>query len=156
MAKPKLPQEDFIEVVRNTPLVSIDIVARSKRGEVLLGLRKNEPAKGYWFVPGGSIRKNELLDEAYERITRDELGARLLRKDARLLGVYEHIYDTNFAGIDGFGTHYVVIGYEATLDMEAEALPSDRDDQNAGFKWMGVEELLAARDVHRNTKIYFK
>ena len=44
------------------------------RGEVLLGLRTNEPAKDRYFVPGGMITKNEQLAEAFARIVKNETG----------------------------------------------------------------------------------
>jgi hypothetical protein len=40
------------------PLVSIDLIIRDNADRVLLGLRNNEPAKGYFFVPGGIILKD--------------------------------------------------------------------------------------------------
>jgi len=49
-------------------LVSIDLIIRNARDEVLLGLRSNEPAKGFYFVPGGMIRKGERLGEAFASI----------------------------------------------------------------------------------------
>ena len=103
---------DFLQVVRLSPMLSIDIVVRNPLGEVLLGLRANEPAKGTWFVPGGRVLKNESLDAAFERITRVELGVALDRADARLLGPYEHLYETNFANAPGIGTHYVALAHE--------------------------------------------
>ena len=45
-------------------LVSTDLIIRNARGEVLLGLRNNEPTKELFFVPGGIIRKQERLHEA--------------------------------------------------------------------------------------------
>jgi colanic acid biosynthesis protein WcaH len=57
----KLSRSSFIDVVKRTPLVSIDIIVENRRNQVLLGLRKNEPAKGFWFVPGGRILKNERI-----------------------------------------------------------------------------------------------
>ena len=62
----KLNHDDFVEVVKKTPLVSIDLIVENDRNEVLLGFRKNEPAKNYWFVPGGRILKNERIAEAFE------------------------------------------------------------------------------------------
>jgi hypothetical protein len=69
-----LEPQDFERVVRCTPLVSIDIVVRSKDGQVLLGRRKNEPARNSFFVPGDRITKNERLEAAFRRITLAELG----------------------------------------------------------------------------------
>src|SRR3954466_13792753 len=54
-----LSDAQFADVVRLAPLVSIDLVIRDPDGDVLVGLRTNAPAKGFWFVPGGRIRKNE-------------------------------------------------------------------------------------------------
>src|SRR5580692_10716108 len=85
----------FAQVVRNTPLISIDLVLRDPMGAVLVGHRTFEPAKGYWFVPGGRIGKLETLDEAFARIITEETGIGVSRQDARLLGVYEHFYSTN-------------------------------------------------------------
>ena len=69
-----LPKEVLIEVVRSAPLVSIDLIARRPDGAVLLGYRRNRPAQGFWFVPGGRILKGERMAEALVRIVRRELG----------------------------------------------------------------------------------
>ena len=70
-----LSKEDFISIVKNTPLVSIDLVIENKEGEILLGWRNNQPAKGYWFVPGGRIRKDENFRKAFNRILKTETAA---------------------------------------------------------------------------------
>jgi ADP-ribose pyrophosphatase YjhB (NUDIX family) len=63
-----LKKDEFAQVVRNTPLVAIDSIIRDPDRCVLVGLRTNEPAKGKWFVPGGVVRKNERLADAFARI----------------------------------------------------------------------------------------
>ena len=68
-----LEREDFRTAVRLSPLVSIDLVVRDAAGRVLLGWRNNRPAQHCWFVPGGSIRKQETLDAAFRRISHGEL-----------------------------------------------------------------------------------
>jgi colanic acid biosynthesis protein WcaH len=97
-------------VVRLAPMVSIDLIIRNARGQVLLGLRTNEPAKGFYFVPGSMIRKGERLREAFARTLKDETGLTADFAAARLLGVYEHFYDENRFGEADYGTHYVVLG----------------------------------------------
>jgi colanic acid biosynthesis protein WcaH len=99
-----LNPDDFRSVVRLAPLVSIDLIIRNARGEVLLGLRNNEPAKGLYFVPGGIIRKQERLHEAFARIPKEETNYDASFEDARLLGVYEHFYDANSFGDENFAT----------------------------------------------------
>ena len=146
-----LELDTFKTVVASTPLVSIDLVVRNSRGEVLLGLRNNRPAQGYWFVPGGRIRKDESFAMAFARLTEGELGIAVPMAEARFLGTYQHFYTDNFSG-DDFTTHYVVLGYELTLDISLDNLP---EDQHRGYRWLAVKELLGSEQVHQHTKDYF-
>ena len=147
-----LDAQDFERVVRCTPLVSIDIIVRSKDGRVLLGRRKNEPARNRFFVPGGRITKNESLEAAFRRISVAELGARMELAQARFIGVYEHIYKENAFEKVGFGTHYIVLAYELTLSEAPASLPPQQHDD---YVWKLEREILASPDVHEHTKAYF-
>lgn len=149
----RLPPATFIEVVRHTPLVSLDLLLRDEQGRVLVGLRNNEPACDWWFVPGGRVCKDERIADGFRRITRDELGVELPFADAQFLGVHEHLYDTNFARQPDIGTHYVVLAYEARVRATDLAPPHD---QHRSFRWMTPEALVADDDVHDNTKAYFR
>jgi len=144
---------EFAQVVRLTPLVSIDLILRDSEGKVLVGLRTNEPAKGLWFVPGGRIEKDERLADAFARILSVETGLSLPMTQSRLLGVYEHLYDANRFEAPGYGTHYVVIARELRLDRRPDI---KTDDQHSAMRWMRPDEILAAPDVHENTKAYFR
>ena len=106
-----LNDNDFKELIKNAPLISIDLILKNKNREVLLGFRKNSPAKNKWFVPGGRIQKGEFRQEAFKRITTDELNQEIDIKDATFLKVTEHHYSDNTYEIEGFGTHYVVLIY---------------------------------------------
>ena len=143
--------EQFLDIVDATPLVSIDLIIRNERGEVLLGWRVNRPAQNSWFVPGGRIRKNERVKEALQRISQRELGMAI--NDAKLVGVFDHIYEDNFLGTPKVNTHYVVLGFAAELSSST-ALTAD--EQHGELKWWGVNDLLASHDVHENTKAYFR
>jgi len=149
----RIPKRDLLHIVRLAPVLSIDVVVRNGRGEVLLGLRNNEPAAGTWFVPGGRVLKDERLDDAFTRITRAELGVVLSRDDARFLGPFEHLYEKNFAGAPGFGTHYLVLAHEIEV---AQPIAGPADDQHGEFRWWSVEALLDSPDVHPYTKAYFE
>ena len=85
-------------VIRLAPLIAIDLIIRNARDDVLLGLRKNEPAKGCYFVPGGMILKNERLADAFARLAKTETDHAASFDDARLIGVFEHFYDNNRSG----------------------------------------------------------
>ena len=148
-----LEPQDFERVVRFTPLVSIDILVRSKDGHVLLGRRKNEPARNSFFVPGGRITKNESLEDAFKRITAAELGVQLELNQARFIGVYEHIYQENVFGKEGFGTHYIVLAYELILSEAPASLPTQ---QHEDYVWKMEREVVDWPAVHEYTKAYFR
>ena len=153
VAQHPLSRDQFAHVVRDTPLVSIDLIITDTIQHVLVGLRENEPAKGVFFVPGGVIRKDEPIGTAFGRILRAETGQEASISAARFLGVFEHIYPTNRFNDPGFGTHYIVLAYRLQLDHRPEIR---LDDQHSELKWMNSAELLAAPDVHENTKAYFR
>jgi colanic acid biosynthesis protein WcaH len=144
-----LEDDEFIRVVKNTPLVSLDLVIRSKNDELLMGMRVNEPAAGSWFVPGGRIRKDESIEDAFLRITKAELGKSYSIDHARLLGAFTHKYQTNFAHMPGISTHYVVLAYEVQADIDLELLPME---QHSEYCWMGKNDDLTR--VHSNSKVY--
>jgi colanic acid biosynthesis protein WcaH len=144
--------DEFAEIVRLAPLVSIDLIIRDKEQKVLVALRTNEPAKGVYFVPGGCIRKNESIDAAFTRILKTETGCRADFADAKFLGVFQHFYSTNRFGMSNTGTHYVVLAYEVQFDQCPRII---LDNQHSDYEWMNEFELKARNDVHDNTKAYF-
>jgi colanic acid biosynthesis protein WcaH len=149
----RLADEDFANVVRLTPLVSIDIIITCPQETVLLGYRVNEPARGTYFVPGGIILKNEPIREAFARILKNEIGLQESLDHAVLLGVSEHFYATNRFENPEYGTHYVAIGYELNLKQRP---PVEMDSQHSNFQWIPKHEILSAPNIHENTKAYFR
>lgn len=149
----QLTQEDFLEIVKRTPLISIDLLVKDEMNQVLVGWRKNRPAQNTWFVPGGRIHKNELIADAFLRITQKELGVEIRKEDATFLGVFEHLYQDNYGGVPGFGTHYVVHAYEIRSSVHKIKPPTEQHSQ---YRWLSQDELLAHKDVHENTKAYFR
>lgn len=69
-----LNKEDFANAVRTTPLISLDFIIENEFGEFLVGKRTNRPAQEYWFVPGGRVLKDETLEQAFMRLTEEEIG----------------------------------------------------------------------------------
>ncbi len=150
---PFLAEADFSHVVRHAPLVSIDLIVKDLEQRVLTGLRTNEPARGTYFVPGGVIRKNETIRDAFARIMQAELGLTGDMNDATFMGVFEHFYEINRFGHPDYGTHYVVLAYELGLP---ERPPIELDAQHRAIRWMTPAEIIAATDVHPNTQAYFR
>jgi colanic acid biosynthesis protein WcaH len=149
----KLDSATFLKIVELTPLVSIDLIIFNEHGEVLLGYRKNRPARDSWFVPGGKILKDERISAAIRRISQAELGFALDPALANFKGVYEHLYLDNFAGAEGIGTHYIVLAHEFYLPAGERV---NGDEQHTELRWWAVADLLAEPAVHENTKAYFR
>jgi len=147
-----LEKQTFSTVIDSTPLVSIDLLVENTEGQVLLGYRNNRPAKGYWFVPGGRILKDESMDSAFKRLTLAELGVVLERHQAEFLGPYEHFYCDYVFG-EGVTTHYVVLGYKIVCDLDISALPSV---QHNDYQWFTKSEMLASDTVHKHSKWYIE
>lgn len=145
-------QEDFLNIIDKAPLVSIDIILTDEADRVLLGYRNNRPAKGYWFVPGGRVRKNETLELAMSRISQAELGFEISIADSKLIGAYDHLYDDNFHNAPDINTHYVALGHKVKLPKGQSVT---FDSQHEQVKWWTISDLLSSDIVHKNTKAYF-
>lgn len=145
-----LNKDVFSSVVKSTPLISIDLIVQNEFNQVLLGKRVNEPAFGFWFVPGGRIFKDESLDLAFARTVKEELGIEMKRLDAIFDKTYEHFYDNNVFD-NNFSTHYIVLAHK----IKVEKLPA-LNKQHSEYKWFDIEEILKNDNVHKYTKDYFR
>lgn len=146
-----LSENAFFKLVEVAPLISIDFIVRNMRGEVLLGERVNRPAKGFWFVPGGRIFKDERIGDAFSRIAISELSKELFVSDASHLGVFQHFYNDSVAA-ENVTTHYIVLAYEVCVSVDI----TPPNDQHSKYRWQHPSEILMCDDVHEFTKDYFR
>lgn len=145
-----LDKATFTKVIDSTPLISIDLIVKNSEGQVLLGLRNNKPAQGFWFVPGGRVLKGESLDGAFQRLCADELGIKLTRDQADFMGPFEHFYEDYVFG-DDVATHYVVLAYQLSLDVAVDALPKQ---QHNCYQWWHCKDMANSELVHEHSKWY--
>ncbi len=147
-----LKREKFHKLVELGPLVSIDLIIKNTDAEVLLGRRRNPPAKNYWFVPGGRIRKLETMCECFARITRCEIGVEISIDKSRLIGAFEHIYEDSIVS-EIIPTHYISLGFEVLIEDESIA---DISEQHSDFLWASEQEIFSNPEVHENVKRFFR
>lgn len=123
-----IPSAEWRTIVENVPIVSVDLIVEHDGG-ILLGKRENEPAKGEWFVPGGTVLKNEPRSEAVHRVADEELGEPVIVDGC--LGTFEHFYETSeFGDIDS--KHYVATAYRCHLERATPAISGD--DQHSAIE----------------------
>lgn len=147
-----LSDTDFLKLIEIAPLISIDFIIENEKKEVLLGLRKNAPAKGYYFVPGGRIRKNESFESAIRRISFNELGYEIALCDLTPVGVYEQFYDENFFNKENVKTHYVALVYKLNFPFKE---PLSKDEQHEKYEFIYSESIQEHPLIHPFCKRYF-
>ena len=149
-----LSDQEFVQAVCSLPLVSVDLVVVNPAGQLLLGLRRNAPARDWWFTPGGRVRKNEAIGECLGRVALSELGLSLDRigTSASLMGVWDHFYeDSAFSPRES--THYVNLPHVLRVDqaLDLDALPTE---QHSGWRWQAAQEAAVADGVHPYVRLY--
>jgi len=152
-----LPIAQFSAACAALPLVSIDLVLTNTDGQLLLGLRNNAPARGWWFTPGCRIRKNEPLAHAKLRIAHDELGlpASALER-ATPMGAWDHFYPDS-AFDPQVSTHYVNLPLWLQLTRDEEKhlqLPQGAGEQHARWQWLALDQAATDRAVHEYVRVY--
>ena len=149
----KLNNKEFKNVIDKTTLFAFDFIVSYKK-KILLLKRKNNPAKNYWFVPGGRVYKNEKMNIAIKRILKNEININDRSFNCiKTGGLYEHFYkkDNVFEYRD-LDTHYIV----QTIIIELKNINNIKiDSQTSKFKFYTLNELKKSKNVHRFVKSYF-
>jgi ADP-ribose pyrophosphatase YjhB (NUDIX family) len=71
------------------PIASVEAVIVIDQALLFLR-RKNHPAKGQWWFPGGRIHKDESLEEALNREIKEETGLEM--SSCKLINVYSRVF----------------------------------------------------------------
>ena len=87
MKPKKLPLKVYKHVYSIVPRLCVDLVIRSDNGIVLVK-RDIPPCKGKWHLPGGTVLFGEKLEQAVERVAREETGLKV--RIRKLLGVKQY------------------------------------------------------------------
>jgi colanic acid biosynthesis protein WcaH len=84
-----IPKKLFGEILSCMPITGIEAMVMSGSA-VLLTKRRNEPARGEWWFPGGRLRKGETFKAALHREVREETGLEI--ETVRFIGVYNRMF----------------------------------------------------------------
>lgn len=148
-----LPEDTFVAAIKALPLVSVDWVVVDPQNRFLLGLRRNAPARQWWFTPGGRVQKNEPMASALRRVAETELGLSWEEAHAaQLMGVWDHFYEDS-AFSSEVSTHYVNLPHFLRLSrtLNLSDLPLD---QHLDWRWQDAGSAAMAEDVHPYVRVY--
>jgi len=147
-----IPQELYNQILRSVPIACVDLVIVSREGALLLK-RKDAPARGQWWIPGGRVFRGERLKDAARRKALDEVGL------SCYVGPLIHNAETIFP--DGPFDIPVHCINSCFLLHPIEDMPARKvkiDDHHSDWKWVAsippdvdryVEDCLKAAGLER-------
>ena len=84
-------EELYSQILQVMPIPCVDLLVVNEAGKVLLLLRKNEPAAGQWWFPGGRILFGELRCESAKRKLEEECA--LFSTQIQEIGTFDLIFN---------------------------------------------------------------
>jgi len=123
-----IPQKLYDQILHNMPIACVD-VAIVAGGAVLLVHRKDPPAAGQWWVPGGRVHKGEMMRETALRKAREEVG--ILCHVGPIIHTAETIFPDGPRGIPIHSINSCFFLYPAEPDFQPIL-----DDHHADFRWV--------------------
>ena len=127
----KIFDDKYKEVLETMPICCVDLVIHQSN-KVLMVYRKNQPAKGQLWFPGGRIHKNEKLEEAAIRIAFEEVGLDIHIE--KKVGIYEVMFEEGpFRDLKS-GVHAISICFLATPIDKNPKIQINSTSSN--YKWM--------------------
>jgi colanic acid biosynthesis protein WcaH len=127
-----IPDADYDKILEMIPILCVDVVIVNQ-AKCLLLKRKNHPAKGQWWFPGGRMLKSETIEQAVNRKTAEEVNLQ-----GQYLGILS-IEETQFpeAGSMLCDIHTVNICCKMYVNS---VLSLKVNDEHDGYKWVDRHE----------------
>lgn len=132
----KISDKEYKKIVELVPILCVDIILRHNNKYVLVK-RNNEPLKGFHWVIGGRLLKDESLWEGAMRKVREEVGVGV--HELKPVGFYEDSYSRSAFGIP---THTDSIVFEAETDESNFKVDTQSDS-------VILSDTLPERFIHK-------
>ncbi|HEY3323056.1 MAG TPA: NUDIX domain-containing protein [Planctomycetota bacterium] len=116
----------YRKIITLMPIPCVDLLVRDPKGRILLVKRKNEPALGEWWFPGGRVHFGELREDAARRKLREECG--LAADSVEELGTFEIILPLSTAGMQ---SHAISTLFRMNCDSESAPVLDAQSKESA-------------------------
>ncbi len=108
-----VPSALYDQIVRLMPIASVEAVIVID-GSLLFLRRKNRPAVGQWWFPGGRIHRGESFEETLHREVKEETGLEI--ESYRFIKAYSRVFPER---------HDITIAYlckckESKIELDSE------------------------------------
>lgn len=127
-----IPDNLYQQILRALPIACVDLIVENSKKEILLLKRKNEPAMGEWWFPGGRIHFMEIRPEAVVRKLREECGmeGRIISE----IGTYDVLL--------GKGGEHPSHGITTVFHVQVGEDDVRMDDQSEAHAWKPCSDWL--------------
>lgn len=127
------------------PVIAADALIVNKKGELLLGQKKEEFSKpgNPWILPGGRIDPEESIEEGLIREIKEETNVSVKEKDILLLK--SRLTDTEFEKVNRVHKERFLLNtYLVKLDRNPRVSPGDDIGK---LKWVDIEDVKKLNTV---------
>jgi colanic acid biosynthesis protein WcaH len=133
-----LPDEEFYSIYNKVPRLAVDVLLEGEEG-VLLSRRSIEPCLGCWHLPGGTVYKDETVEEAAIRIAKKETGLSIIPKNS--------IGHTEFPNEIRNNVNIHTISIIVSAEIKGGTLQVDKDASEVNWFKKLPENLIAQHKV---------
>jgi colanic acid biosynthesis protein WcaH len=127
-----IPDNLYSQIKLVMPIVCVDLVVINRKEEVLLLKRRNHPAKGQWWFPGGRVYLNEKRIDAARRILWEEC--------ALVAETFDELFTGDCILRYPKGNSHAVTTFYKALIMDANII---LDYQSVNCSWKSVSTWKA-------------
>ncbi len=125
-----IPQDLYNEIISLIPIVCVD-VAIVYNNKILLIKRRDEPAKGEWWLPGGRLHKGETLEDCALRKAKEETGLYCE------VGPMTYDASTDFGTVHSVNFVYLLFASDDNVKL---------DDTCLDYKWISERQEFSFFD----------